>query len=145
MQLNAGVFEAGASRRQPFAEFAQAPLPDVAQNIVNPGTRLVRSISAIWIGCPIVAPTSGWKMFVHIDMVQASQANLLEIVDALRPASRFASRLNCRQQQCDQNPNDCNNDEEFDERERTPQFALPNYLPDRPQHDRLSPLLFHLV
>jgi hypothetical protein len=43
------------------------------------------------------------------------QRNLLEIVGALHPSSRFASGLNGGQQECDQNSDDRNNNEKFNE------------------------------
>jgi hypothetical protein len=44
---------------------------------------------------------------------------LLKVVDALSPASRFASGLNCRQQQGDQDADDRDYHEQFDEGKRT--------------------------
>jgi hypothetical protein len=49
-------------------------------------------------------------------VVVQRQANLLEIVLALGPAGRFASLLNCRQQQGDEYGNDGDDNQQLDER-----------------------------
>ena len=54
----------------------------------------------------------------------ASQRNLLQIVDALRPPRRLARRLNRRQQQRDQNADDGNHDQQLDQRERARIFPI---------------------
>jgi hypothetical protein len=43
------------------------------------------------------------------------QSDLLQIVPALSSSGRFASRLNGRQEQGDQNGNDGNNNQQFDQ------------------------------
>jgi hypothetical protein len=47
------------------------------------------------------------------------QAELLEIVDALRPAGGLASGLDCGQQECDQDCNDGDHHQQLDKRERS--------------------------
>ncbi len=41
--------------------------------------------------------------------------NLPEVVRTLAAATRFAGRLDRRQQQADEQPNDCNHDQQFNE------------------------------
>ena len=47
-------------------------------------------------------------------MVEYRQAEIMEIVAASRPPSRFAGRLDCRQQQRDQDADDGDHDQQFD-------------------------------
>jgi hypothetical protein len=51
-------------------------------------------------------------------IVLKAEAQLLQVVDALRPPRRLACRLYRRQQQSDQNANDGNHDEQLDQRKR---------------------------
>ncbi len=53
------------------------------------------------------------------------QADLLEIVLALRPAGRFAGLLDSGQQQGNQHGNNGDDDEQFDEGKPLPQDAKP--------------------
>ena len=69
------------------------------------------------------ADGSGGEKTGAVEVVVARQANLLEIVDALGAASRFASALHGGQQQGDQNGDDGDHDEEFDEGET---LRIPN-------------------
>ena len=55
-------------------------------------------------------------MLPRVVMVLHRDADLLEIVLALRAARRFAGRLNRRQQQGDQDADDRDHDQQFDER-----------------------------
>ena len=48
-----------------------------------------------------------------------SDAELLQVVGALNPASRLAGRLNRRKQQRDQNGDDSDDDQQLDQRETT--------------------------
>src|SRR5262245_17802261 len=50
-------------------------------------------------------------------VVMNSNADLPQIVRALRPACRLTRRLHRRQQQCDQYADDGNHDEQLDQRE----------------------------
>jgi hypothetical protein len=50
------------------------------------------------------------------------KSQLLEIVCALHPAGCFASRLNCRQQQTNQDSNDGNHHQQLDERKAASYF-----------------------
>src|SRR5437762_3323790 len=59
----------------------------------------------------------------HIVIVVQADAELLEVVAALRPPGRLASGLHRRQEQGDQNADDGNDDEQLDEREA----AAPRY------------------
>jgi hypothetical protein len=54
------------------------------------------------------------------------EPNLLEIILALRPASRFSGSLDRRQQQCHKDANDGDHDEQFDERKPTPSPTAPS-------------------
>jgi len=47
--------------------------------------------------------------------VHHSYADLVKIIDALRPPGRFARRLNRRQQQRNQDADDRDHDEQLDE------------------------------
>ncbi len=53
-------------------------------------------------------------------VIVRGQAELLDVVDALRASCRFAGRLHGGQQQGDQHANDRNHDQKFDQRETTP-------------------------
>jgi hypothetical protein len=48
-------------------------------------------------------------------VVLNGQANLLELIFALRPPGRFPRGLNRREQQGHQNPNDRDHDKKFDQ------------------------------
>jgi hypothetical protein len=56
-------------------------------------------------------------MFEGVVMVLPGQADLLELIRALSASSRFARRLNGRQQQRDQNADDRNHDQQLDQSE----------------------------
>jgi hypothetical protein len=49
----------------------------------------------------------------------SSQNDLLHVIAALHASSRCTCRLHCWQQQANQNPNDCDNNQELDQREST--------------------------
>jgi hypothetical protein len=49
-----------------------------------------------------------------------SKSHLLHVVSALHSTSGFTSGLNGRQEQSNQNPDDCDNHEQFHKRETTP-------------------------
>jgi len=53
-------------------------------------------------------------------MREERQGDLLEVVSALRPASRFPGRLHGRQQQRDQDPDDGDYDQQLDQGKSRP-------------------------
>ncbi len=50
-------------------------------------------------------------------IVVQCQPQLPQIIETLSPPRRFASRLNCREKQCRQEANNCDDHEQFDYRE----------------------------
>ena len=58
-------------------------------------------------------------------VVEHPQANLAEIVRALAPPSRFARRLDRRQEQCHQHANDGDHHQQLNERECPASLAAP--------------------
>jgi hypothetical protein len=62
--------------------------------------------------------------------------NLFEVVRALHPTGGLAGRLNRREKQTDQNPNNSDNNQKFDEREASSSFNLGGV--DRAIHSRRS-------
>ena len=63
---------------------------------------------------PVMAATSA---FTEGASVFGGQANLLQVVAAVRPTGRFPRRLNGRQEKRNQDPDDGDNDEELDQGE----------------------------
>ncbi len=57
-------------------------------------------------------------------IVVAGQGQLLHLVDAFRPAGGFASGLDGGEEQGDEHANDGDHDQQFDERETTPERLL---------------------
>ena len=51
-------------------------------------------------------PARRWYFLVHVVKRMQCQADLLEVVLAVRPPNRFASGLNCWQQQADERADD---------------------------------------
>src|SRR5829696_542905 len=103
MQCNACGPKSGTCRCESPFKVAQRSLLDEFQNVDYPRARLIRSVPAIRVGRPIEAPTARGPMFVRVDVIEASKADLLEIICALRPASCFARRLDSWKQKRDQN------------------------------------------
>jgi len=68
-------------------------------------------IRNIWVK----ACSAGRKHAEGVDMVLHGQANLLELVLALRSSGCFSSGLDGREQQSHQNPDDRNHDQKFDQ------------------------------
>ena len=66
---------------------------------------------------------------MRVMVVVQSQTNLLQIVLALRPASRLTSLLNSRQQQRHQNGNDRDHHQQLNQRKT----SAPTILPASPQ------------
>ena len=66
----------------------------------------------------VIHDSEGWQRFAAVVKVVRRQADLLEIVRALRAAGRFAGRLDRRQQERDQDADDRDHDQQLDERER---------------------------
>ena len=60
-----------------------------------------------------------WKRLIGVVVVVQRQANLFEIVLALRPPRRLTSLLHGRQQQRNQDSNNRDHDEQFDQGEAT--------------------------
>jgi hypothetical protein len=58
-----------------------------------------------------------------------SQNLLFHMVDTGRSASRFSCRLNGGQQESNQHADDCNDDQQFNEREAKPLFVRTAYPP----------------
>jgi hypothetical protein len=67
----------------------------------------------VTVSCSVRQPT------VHILKIVESQPNLLEVVAALTSPCGFAGRLDRRQKQRDQNPDDRDDHQEFDQCETT--------------------------
>ena len=61
-------------------------------------------------------------MLVGVVMILPRQADLFQIVLALRDPGRFPRRLNGRQQQRDQNADDGDDDQQLDKGERAADF-----------------------
>jgi hypothetical protein len=71
------------------------------------------------IGLYTSKPTSAvWKYAECVRVIVHRDAELFELVRALRPPRRLASRLDCRQQQSNEHTNDGDDDEQFDKRKR---------------------------
>jgi hypothetical protein len=64
-----------------------------------------------WVGN--WAQATWWETLVSVMEIVQSQALLLQVVGALHAASCFASGLNSRQQQTNQNTDDGNNHQQF--------------------------------
>ena len=62
---------------------------------------------------PTAAMVAQRKLLVRVMIVLERHAELLEIVDALASPRRLACRLNCRQQERDENTDDGNYHEQF--------------------------------
>jgi hypothetical protein len=58
----------------------------------------------------------GWEDIQRVQMAVHGQADLLEIVAALRPPGRFAGGLHGRQQQTNQDADDRDHDQQLDQR-----------------------------
>ena len=80
------------------------------EQLIGPASGLVFTRTLIRAADPVVSPTSRWEELVRVDVEMAGCAQLSEIVDALRTASRLARGLNRRQQQCHQDSDDRNYD-----------------------------------
>ncbi len=76
------------------------------QDVVRPTTRLQLAKSLIGVTRPIPSPAASRKLFIGAVMDLERQADLLQIIFALRDARRFAGRLNGGQQESDQDAND---------------------------------------
>ena len=72
--------------------------------IVKEPAGLLASVTQIRISHPPISPAAGGKISLFVYMALHCQADLLEMVDALRVAGRFAGRLDGRQEQGDQDP-----------------------------------------
>ena len=68
---------------------------------------------------PVTINCLRWQFVVHIVIVVQRQTHLLQIVFALSTTGSFASLLNGRQQQGDQNRNDGDYHQQFNERKRS--------------------------
>ncbi|GIV26190.1 MAG: hypothetical protein KatS3mg027_0004 [Bacteroidia bacterium] len=66
---------------------------------------------------PIDTHPIGWEHAMRLVIIVKSEPDLLEIVLALRAASRLAGHLNSRQQKGNQNGNNRNDDKKLDKRE----------------------------
>ena len=93
----------------------QALLFDVRKNVVQPPTTLRDAVAAIRIAHIAPTPAAGRKMPAHRVVLRGGQADLLEIVAALRSAGRFARRLHRGQKQRDQNADDRDHHQQFDQ------------------------------
>ena len=60
------------------------------QHVIDPRAGLVGAVASIRIGRPIVAPSAGGKLLVHIDVAEAGQADFLRLL--LHCVRRAASR-----------------------------------------------------
>ena len=68
------------------------------------------------------ALTAVWKLFASRLVVGDRQADLLDVVRATHSACCFTSGLDCRQQEPNENTDDCNDYQQFDERECSAAF-----------------------
>ena len=83
-----------------IGQYAHAPVGAVFDTDLTPGAAAARSVGK---------PLEGIMVGMH------GQANLLEVVAALHPPCSFASSLDGRQQQTNQNADDCNHDQQFNQ------------------------------
>ena len=122
-----------------------SPIPqdlllDVGENLVHPtGSLPGRNVGRPAVGRraaavaaearpirPLVSP--GGEELVHIVMILERDANLLQIVHALRSSGRLAGGLDRRKKQGDQDADDRNHDQQLDQRKGQPAFHN-MYLP----------------
>ncbi len=97
------------------AKVVQRLLFHERQNVVYPTARLSRAETTIWMSNPILIPTSCWKMQDGRLVIQGREGRLFDVVAAMNATSRFSCRLDCRQQQCDQNRDNRHNDQQLDQ------------------------------
>ena len=71
-------------------------------------------------GYPLASPEVPSGTSGCVDVVMRGESELLQVVDALGPPSRLASRLHRGKQQGDQHRDDGDDDEEFDQGESAP-------------------------
>ena len=82
----------------------------------GPPPRLHRAVE-IRIAGPVIPPTAGWKRPQGRLVVQHRQPQLFLMIHALQSSGRLPGRLDRRQQQGDQDPNNGNYDQQLDQRE----------------------------
>src|SRR5262249_36159960 len=71
-------------------------------------------------GVAVVPVLAGRELAVHIVVVLAGQADLLEVVGALGAGGSLADLLDGGQEQADEDRDDRNHHQQLDQRERTP-------------------------
>ena len=120
-----GRFDASTCRLQPCR--SRESLPNVVQHlffhvgqhIVHPAARLVLAKSVFRVSQPRPTPPTGRQVTKCTLMTVERQRQLPDVVGTFGAACRLAGCLNCRQQQCHQDPDNGDHHEQFHQRERT--------------------------
>ncbi len=121
--IRAGVVDAGADRGRAAAGADEAldghgQLRGIG---CSPGDEPVIEGLLLYVGQDLDGPSGPGailvgKLLIYIVVVVQGQANLLEIVDALRACSGLADFLNGRQEQADEDGNDGDDHQQLDQR-----------------------------
>ena len=80
VERGARGLEGGARGGEAFAEVADVGFFGEGEDVVNPGAGLVGAVAAIGVGGPIEAPAAGWEGLLGVDVVEAGEADLFQVV-----------------------------------------------------------------
>ena len=96
-------------------EVVQRLLLHVGQDVVEEAARLERTVAAGRVAHEFQPPAARGKPVDRLFVVQRGEADLLEVVGALREPGRLAGRLHRRQQQRDQDADDRDDHQQLDQ------------------------------
>jgi hypothetical protein len=100
-----------------FDLVSQVFVVDKTQYVETPSTRLVDAKSTRTVTGPAAIPSVCWVVPDLLFVIDSGKHKLVQIVLALRLPRSLASGLDGRNRDCYQKTNDCEDDQDFDQRE----------------------------
>jgi hypothetical protein len=90
---------------------------DRGQDAVGPAAGLGAAEAAVGVAGPASAPAAGWEEALLVEVLEAAEGELSQVVAAGDSSCRFPGRLHGREEQGDEHSDDRNDRQQFNKRE----------------------------